>query len=270
MGRAHRGFVKVPEVTVYFWVIKVLTTAMGEATSDYFVHRVGLKDTTALAGMAFITGIVLGLSLALQFSKPRYVPWVYWFAVGMVAVFGTMAADGVHVELGVPYILSSAIFAAALAVVFFVWHAREGTLSIHSIYTPRRELYYWVVVMVTFALGTAIGDMTALALHLGYLASGVLFTVLIAVPAVGYWRFGWNEVFAFWFAYVLTRPLGASYADWAAFPRNAGGLGVGHGVVAIALTIVIVALVAYLSIARSDVVNRDLAEMPVPPEAGLG
>jgi uncharacterized membrane-anchored protein len=270
MGRAQRGFVKVPEVTVYFWIIKVLTTAMGEATSDYFVHRVGLKDTTALARIAFITGIVLALSLALQFSKPRYVPWVYWFAVGMVAVFGTMAADGVHVELGVPYILSSAIFAAALAVVFFVWHAREGTLSIHSIYTTRRELYYWVVVMATFALGTAVGDMTALALHLGYLASGVLFTVLIAVPAVGHWRFGWNEVFAFWFAYVLTRPLGASYADWVAFPRNAGGLGVGHGVVAIALTIVIVALVAYLSVTRTDVLNKDVAEMPVPPEAGVG
>lgn len=270
MGRAKGVFVKVPEVTVYFWIIKVLTTAMGEATSDYFVHRVGLKNTTALAAIAFITGIVLAVSLALQFSASRYVPWAYWFAVVMVAVFGTMAADGVHVELGVPYVVSSTVFAAALAVIFWVWFASERTLSIHSIYTTRRELFYWAVVMATFALGTAVGDMTAIAFHLGYLASGVLFTLLIAVPAVGYWRFGWNPVFAFWFAYVLTRPLGASYADWLAFPRSAGGLGVGHGVVAVSLTIVIVALVGYLTITRKDVRNRAGAELPVTPEPELG
>jgi uncharacterized membrane-anchored protein len=265
MGRADRRFVKVPEVTVYFWVIKVLTTAMGEAASDYFVHRVGLKNTPALAGIAFITGVALALSLALQFSTSRYAAWPYWLAVAMVAVFGTMAADAVHVVLGVPYVVSSAVFAVALAAIFWVWYARERSLSIHSIYTPRREVFYWAVVMATFALGTAVGDMTALAFHLGYLASGILFTACMAIPALGYWRFGWNGVFAFWFAYVLTRPLGASYADWFAFPRDAGGLGVGHGAVAIALTVVIVALVAYVAATRKDVPKEQVVGAPTSP-----
>jgi uncharacterized membrane-anchored protein len=268
MGRADRRFVKVPEVTVYFWVLKVLTTAMGEAASDYFVHRVGLKNTPALAGIAFITGIALALALALQFSTSRYRAWPYWLAVAMVAVFGTMAADAVHVVLGVPYVVSSIVFAVVLAVIFWLWYASERSLSIHSIYTPRREFFYWAVVMATFALGTAVGDMTALAFHLGYLASGVLFTVFMAVPTVGYWRFDWNGVFAFWFAYVLTRPLGASYADWFAFPRDAGGLGVGHGAVAISLTVVIVVLVAYVARTRKDV-PRDVAGFPSLPEAEL-
>ena len=270
MGRADRRFVKVPEVTLYFWLIKVLTTAMGEATSDYFVHRVGLKNTPALAGIAFLTGIVLALSLALQLSTSRYRAWPYWLAVAMVAVFGTMAADAVHVVLGVPYVVSSAVFAVVLATIFWAWHASERSLSIHSIYTPRREFFYWAVVMATFALGTAVGDMTAIAFHLGYLASGVLFTVFMAVPAVGYWRFGWNGVFAFWFAYVLTRPLGASYADWFAFPRDAGGLGVGHGAVAIALTLVIVALVAYVARTRKDVPKVDVVDVPASPDVDAG
>jgi uncharacterized membrane-anchored protein len=258
--RTNSWLVKVPEVTVYFWIIKVLTTAMGEATSDYFVHRVGLQNTTALAMVGVVTGVILAISLVLQLRKTRYVAWTYWLAVVMVAVFGTMAADGVHVQLGVPYVVSSAAFSIVLAVIFALWYARERTLSIHSITTFRRECFYWAVVMATFALGTAVGDMTALAFHLGYLASGFLFTVLIAIPLVGYWRFGWNEVFAFWFAYVLTRPLGASYADWFAFPKNAGGLGIGHGVVAIGLSVVIVALVAYVAVTGRDTPREQVAE----------
>jgi uncharacterized membrane-anchored protein len=269
MDRAEVTSIKVPEVTAYFWIIKVLTTAMGEAASDYFVHRVGLQNRPALAGIAFLTGIALAVSLVLQLRTSRYVAWAYWLAVALVAVFGTMAADAVHVVLSVPYAASSVFFGVVLAAVFWVWYASEKTLSIHSIYTRRREYFYWAVVMATFALGTAVGDMTALAFQLGYLASGVLFTILIAVPAVGYLRFGWNEVFAFWFAYILTRPLGASYADWLAFPRNAGGLGVGHGVIAVCLTLVIVALVAYVSITHKDVPDREVAGGPTPPEAEL-
>jgi uncharacterized membrane-anchored protein len=249
MGRTEVELVKVPRVTGSFWTIKILTTAMGEATSDYFVHRVGLTNTPALAAVALITGLALAVSLVVQLRTSRYLAWPYWIAVALVAVFGTMVADVVHVEFGIPYVVSTTVFAVALALIFWLWHASEGTLSIHSITTTRRELFYWAVVMATFALGTAAGDMTALAFHLGYLASGVLFTVLIAVPAVGYLRFGWNEVFAFWFAYVLTRPLGASYADWLAFPRDAGGLGIGHGVVAVCLTLVIVVMVAFASAA---------------------
>jgi uncharacterized membrane-anchored protein len=268
--RSDSWLVKVPEVTIYFWVIKVLTTAMGEATSDYFVHRVGLKNTTALAGIALVTGVILAIALVLQLRTARYTAWAYWFTVAMIAVFGTMAADGVHVEFNVPYVVSSTIFSIALAAIFLLWFARERTLSIHSITTLPRECFYWAVVMATFALGTAVGDMTALAFHLGYLASGILFTVLIAVPAVGWRRFGWNAVFAFWFAYVLTRPLGASYADWLAFPKDAGGLGIGHGVVAVALTIMIVILVGYVAITGHDTPRERVAEGSLTPEAELG
>jgi uncharacterized membrane-anchored protein len=262
--------VKVPEITVIFWVLKILTTAMGEATSDYFVHRVGLQHTTELAEIGFVTGVILAVSLVLQLRKTRYVAWTYWFAVVMVAVFGTMAADGVHVKLGVPYVVSSAFFTLVLAAVFALWYANEKTLSIHSITTLRRECFYWAVVLATFALGTAVGDMTALAFHLGYLASGFLFTALIAIPLVGYRWFGWNEVFAFWFAYVLTRPLGASYADWLAFPKNAGGLGIGHGVVAIALSIAIVALVAYVAVTGRDAPREPAADGELAAEPELG
>jgi uncharacterized membrane-anchored protein len=268
--RTSAWLVKVPEITLIFWVLKILTTAMGEATSDYFVHKVGLQNTTMLALVGFITGMILAVSLVLQLRTSRYIAWTYWFAVVMVAVFGTMAADGVHVKLGVPYVVSSTIFAVALAALFALWYGSERTLSIHSITTLRRECFYWAVVMATFALGTAVGDMTALAFHLGYLASGFLFTALIAVPAVGYRWFGWNEVFAFWFAYVLTRPLGASWADWLAFPKNAGGLGIGHGVVAIVLSIAIVALVAYVAATGRDVPREPSAEGTLAAEPELG
>ena len=255
----ERGAQKVPEVTAYFWIIKILTTGMGETTSDYFVHRVGLTNTVALMGVALATGAVLGISLVLQFAARRYVAWTYWLAAAMVSVFGTMAADGVHVELGVPYLVSSAFFAIALAAVFGVWYASEKTLSIHSITTPRREAFYWVVVMTTFSLGTAAGDMTAITLHLGYLSAGLLFTALIAVPAVGYWRFGLNGVFAFWFAYIVTRPLGASFADWIAVPQSRGGLGLGWGPVSLALAILIIAFVGYLTFTRKDVPQDSVA-----------
>jgi uncharacterized membrane-anchored protein len=251
--RADRVFVKVPKVALSFWVVKVLTTAMGEATSDFFIHRIGVTHKVALAGVAALTGLVLLVAVVLQLRSRRYDAWLYWTTVVMVAVFGTMAADGVHVGLNVPYEVSSVVFAVALAVIFWMWQASEGTLSIHSIYTHRRELFYWAVVLATFALGTAVGDLTALSFHLGYLASGVGFAVLIAIPAVGYRWFGLNEVFAFWFAYILTRPLGASFADWFAFPKESGGLGLGHGVVAVALTVVIVGFVLSLSVTKRDV-----------------
>jgi uncharacterized membrane-anchored protein len=145
---------------------------------------------------------------------------IYWLTVVMVGIFGTMTADGVHVKLGVPYVVSSAFFAVMLAAVFFVWHRTERTLSIRSIRTRRRELFYWAAILTTFSLGTAVGDMTAFSLHLGFFVSGLLFAALIAVPALGWWRFGLNGVFAFWFAYIVTRPLGASFADWLAAPTK--------------------------------------------------
>jgi len=242
-----RGALRVPEITVYFWVIKALSTAMGEATSDYLVHA--LSPVTAV-GLGF-TGFVA--ALALQFSMRRYTAWTYWLAVVMVGVFGTMAADVLHVGFGVPYPVSSALYGVVLAAVFVGWQKTERTLSIHSVDTPRREAFYWAAVVATFALGTAVGDLTATTFHLGYLGSVLLFAAIIAVPAVGYWRFGWNPIFAFWFAYVITRPLGASFADWLGKPQAVGGLGWGLGQVALALTIAIFCLVSYLAITRRDV-----------------
>jgi uncharacterized membrane-anchored protein len=232
---------KVPEVTVAFWVVKALTTGFGESTSDYLVHVLPPVLAVALGAVALL------VALALQFRTGRYVPWVYWLAVAMVGVFGTMAADVLHVGLGVPYLVSTVFFAVALAVVFATWYVSERTLSIHSIRTPRRELFYWAAVMATFALGTAVGDLTAVTLNLGYLESGVLFGLLILIPAIGYRFFGLNAIFAFWFAYILTRPLGASFADWAGVSPDRGGLGLGSGWVSLTLAVLIVASVVYLS-----------------------
>jgi uncharacterized membrane-anchored protein len=242
-----RGALRVPEITAYFWAIKALSTAMGESTSDYLVHAMNPELAVALGFLGFVA------ALALQFRARRYIAWTYWLAVVGVGVFGTMAADVLHVGFGVPYIASSLLYAIALAAVFTGWYRTEKTLSIHSVNTPRRELFYWAAVVATFAMGTALGDLTATTVGLGYLASGLLFAVVIAIPAIGYWRFRWNAIFCFWFAYVATRPLGASFADWLGKPKSAGGLGLGDGPVALALTIAIFCLVAFLAVTRRDV-----------------
>jgi uncharacterized membrane-anchored protein len=238
---------KVPEITAYFWIIKVLTTAMGEATSDYMVHRFNPFVAVAIGAVGFSAAMLL------QLGVRHYIAAVYWLAVVMVAVFGTMVADATHIELGVPYATSSATFALLLAVIFIAWYRIEGTLSIHSILTLRRELFYWATVCATFALGTAVGDMTALTLHLGFLASGFLFAVVIVLPALAHRVGAINPVVAFWFAYVVTRPLGASFADWMGVPHALGGLNWGRGTVSVSLTILIVGFVAYLSVTRLDV-----------------
>jgi uncharacterized membrane-anchored protein len=246
-----RRALRVPEITVYFWVIKGLSTAMGESTSDYLVHS-SLGPVPAV-GLGF-AGFVF--ALLLQFSMHRYVAWTYWLAVVMVGVFGTMAADVLHVGFGVPYFASSTLYAVALVAVFVTWQRTEQTLSIHSIDTPRREAFYWAAVVATFALGTAVGDLTAVTFHLGYFFSMVVFAGLICVPAIGYRWLNWNPIFAFWFAYVVTRPLGASFADWVGKPVSLSGLGWGDGRVALVLTIIIAGLVCYLAITRRDVQSR--------------
>lgn len=246
MHRAKPILSKVPEVTVYFWITKVLTTGMGEVFSDYLVNHMNPIIAVALGGFG------LAASLVLQFLVRRYVPWIYWLVIVMVSIFGTMAADAVHVVLGVPYLVSTVFFAATLAVIFVIWNTFEKNLSIHSIYTTRREIFYWCTVLSTFALGTSAGDMTASTMHLGYFSSGVLFAVLLAIPALGYWLFGLNEIFAFWFAYIMTRPVGASFSDWISASHNRGGLGLGEGPVSLVLTIIIVVLVGYLTISKKD------------------
>lgn len=233
---------KVPEITLLFWVAKLLTTAMGESTSDYLVFKINPYIAVTLGGIGLV------IALVLQFWVRRYVPWVYWLAVAMVAIFGTMAADVLHIQLGVPYLFSTLFFAVVLAAVFVVWHRSEGTLSIHSINSRRRELFYWATVLATFALGTAAGDMTASTLGLGYFTSGLLFAGLIAIPAIGYFWFDLNEIVAFWAAYILTRPLGASFADWAGKPKAVGGLGLGDGLVCLVLAVLIIGCVGYMTL----------------------
>ena len=238
---------RVAEVTALFWVIKVLSTGMGEATSDFLVHKVYPPAAV------MVCGLLLAVALLLQFRAKRYVVWRYWLAIVMVSVFGTMVADVTHVVLGVPYLVSTVFFGTSLAVIFTLWYLSERTLSIHSIVNDRRELFYWATVIATFALGTAAGDMTAKTLALGWLGSSVLFTVVIAIPAIGYRWLGLNSIVAFWFAYIVTRPMGASWADWLGLPPKLGGIGLGRGDVALGLTVIIVVLVAYLAARqRSD------------------
>ncbi|WP_329062172.1 COG4705 family protein [Amycolatopsis sp. NBC_01480] len=251
-GRAAAS--KVPEVTALFWVVKVLTTGMGETTSDFLAHLMDPVIAVALAGLAFAA------ALAAQFRARAYIPWVYWTAVVLVSVFGTMAADFLHVGLGVPYAVSTVFFAVVLAAVFLVWHRIEKTLSIHSITTPRRELFYWLAVVTTFALGTAVGDLTATTLHLGYLGSGLMFAVAIAIPPLARRFAGLDAIATFWAAYVLTRPLGASFADWLGVPPVRGGLDLGTGLVSLVLLLVIAALVGCLTATRRTTVHSEVPQ----------
>jgi len=252
--RVRRVLRKVPELTIYFWIVKLLTTAMGESTTDYLVYKYNPYIVVVLGCL------VLAIALASQLLARRYVARVYWLAVVMVAVFGTMAADVAHIVLGIPYLVSTVSFASALAIIFVIWYLSERTLSIHTIYKGRRELFYWATVIATFALGTAAGDLTASTLGLGYFPSFALFAVLFTLPGLAYWLLGLNEIVAFWFAYVVTRPLGATFADWLG-KSTLGGLGLADGKVAVVLTLLIVGCVGYLTVTRKDIKNKYVEQL---------
>lgn len=244
---ARPDLAKVPaRITAVFWVIKLLSTAMGEATSDSLVHGINQYLAVLLGLVAFV------VAMAVQLSARSYSPWRYWFAVTMVAVFGTMAADALHIGLHVPYAASSALYLVVLVAVLACWQASEATIAIHSVTTPRRELFYWATVLATFALGTAVGDLTATTLALGYLRSGALFALGFAVPGVAYAILRRHTVAAFWAAYILTRPLGASFADYLGFPHSVGGVDLGHPITAVVFAVPIVVLVAYVAASRID------------------
>lgn len=244
-ARTRSLAIKVPEITAIFWILKLLTTGMGEAISDFMgQHSVPIAAAVGIVG--------LGFALWLQLRSREYRAPVYWFAVMMVAVFGTMAADGVHDGANIPYAVTTPVFAAIVAATFLLWRRSEGTLSIHSINSRRREVYYWTAVLGTFALGTAAGDLTAYSLNLGFWESAALFAVVFAIPALGWWRGGLHPIAAFWLAYIATRPLGASFADGFSKPAN-GGLGLGDGTVSAIALVVFVALVAYVAITKRDV-----------------
>lgn len=236
--RTLAGETKVPEVGVAFWIVKILTTGLGETTSDYFVRQYQPVLVVVLAGLA------LAAAFAWQWLTPHYSKWRYWLTVTLVAIFGTMVADAIHIVLGVPYVVSTATFGLLLIVLFVAWHASERTLSIHSIFTRRRELFYWSAVVITFALGTAAGDLTATSLGFGYFLAGVFFLLLFVVPFVGRAMLRWSEVGCFWFAYVLTRPLGASFGDWVGVSHDRGGLALGTGPISLGLAAAALLLVA--------------------------
>jgi len=245
---ARRMLNKVPEVTAFFWIIKVLATTVGETAADFLNDHVGL----GLTGTTLVMSVLLGGALAFQFRTRKYVPAIYWTAVVLISVVGTLATDNLVDNFGVPLAVTTAVFSVALAVTFWVWFRQERTLSIHSIYTTRREAWYWLAILFTFSLGTAAGDLIAEQLNLGYWVSALLFAGCIAAIAVAQFRFRVNAVLAFWLAYILTRPLGASIGDYLSQPKGDGGLGLGTtGTSAIFVT-VILALVLYLTKTKRD------------------
>jgi len=237
---------KVPEVIFAFWVAKILTTAGGEATSDYLKTWGNIKGGGTEV-LLFVAGLVV------QFATRRYRAFAYWALAYAIAIFGTGVSDFLHLDVHIPYAGTTVLWAVVLAAVFWLWQGAEGTLSIHSITTQRREAFYWATVFATFALGTALGDFTAASLNLGYLTSGILFGVLIFLPALAWWRFGLSSIAAFWMSYVVTRPLGASFADYISKPRSISGINFGDGPTAIVFAAAVFVLVTYLAIVRPDI-----------------
>ena len=235
---------KVPQVTIYFWIIKILATTVGETVADYLSVNLGL----GLTGTTYVTGALLIAALIVQIKARRYIPVVYWIAVVLLSIVGTLITDNLVDNFGIPLEITTAVFSVALAATFAVWYLRERTLSIHTIHTRRRELFYWATILFTFALGTAGGDFLAEGLALGYATSAMLFAFAIAVLAVAHLRFGLNAVFAFWAAYVLTRPLGASLGDLLSQSSGKRGLGFGSYATSLLFLGTIAVLIIYLSL----------------------
>jgi uncharacterized membrane-anchored protein len=239
---------KVPLVTLFFWIIKILATTVGETGADFLNFNLGFGLTLT----SLLAALLLAAALVIQLRQNRYVPWIYWIAVVFLSVVGTLITDNLTDNFGVSLYTSTAIFTAALAITFFAWYRSENTLSIHAITTTRREAFYWLAILFTFALGTAAGDLVSEQLGLGYALSGLIFGGLIALITLGYYAFRLNAVFAFWAAYVLTRPLGASIGDYLTQAHKDGGLALSTTTVSGVFIAVIVALVIYLTVSQID------------------
>jgi len=239
---------KVPEVTFYFWVIKVLSTTVGETGADNLNSslNLGLSKTT------YVMSALLLIALGVQFATRKYVPPVYWVAVVLISIVGTLITDNLVDNYGVALEVTTIAFSIALAITFAVWYRSEGTLSIHTIWTTRREAFYWLAILFTFALGTAAGDLAAERFGLGFLTSAFIFGGMIAVVAIAHFRFGLNAVLSFWMAYILTRPLGASIGDYLSQPKADGGLGLGTTGTSVIFLATILTLVVYLTISKRD------------------
>ncbi len=265
-GAAKKMLNKVPEITVYFWVIKVLCTTVGETFADFLNVNLGLGLTLT----TFVMGGLLAVGLAFQFRLDRYVPGVYWFAVVLISIVGTLITDNLVDNFAVPLQTTTVVFGLALAATFAVWYASERTLSIHTIhtiYTTRREAFYWLAILFTFALGTAAGDLTAESLALGYLPSALGFGGLIALVALAYYGLKADAVLTFWIAYILTRPLGASLGDYLSQDHGNGGLALGTVETSAIFLATILALVVYLSFTNKDRIENQTTSPAPPPDA---
>jgi uncharacterized membrane-anchored protein len=250
---AARMLNKVPEITLFFWIIKIMATTVGETAADYLNVNLGF----GLTKTSYVMGGLLAAVLAYQLARWRYVPWLYWLTVVLISIVGTLITDNLTDVFGVPLWVSTTVFSALLAVTFLAWYASERTLSIHSIYTRRRELFYWAAILFTFALGTAGGDLATEGIGLGYLQGTLIFGGLIALTAVGYFAMGVNAVLGFWVAYILTRPLGASIGDLLSQAPSDGGLGLSHFGINAVFFVTIVALIGHLTVTRSDSPSKD-------------
>jgi uncharacterized membrane-anchored protein len=250
---------KVPEATIFFWIVKIMATTVGETVSDYFNEtlKFGLVGTFVL-----MAGLLAG-ALYLQFRAHRYVPWIYWLTVVLISVVGTLITDYLHDDRGVALRPLTIIFAIALIVSFGIWYASEKTLSIHSIFTTRRETFYWITILCSFALGTAAGDLLGEDYIHSFWKAALIFSGIIAATTVAHFACKLNAILAFWLAYIVTRPLGASIGDYLSSAKDEGGLGIGTTVVSAVFLLTIVAVVLYLTKTRADVIEADLDE-PLP------
>jgi len=239
---------KVPQVTIFFWIIKILATTIGETGADFLNVQLGF----GLNGTSLVMTVLLAVFLAIQMRKDRYVPWVYWVVVVFLSVVGTLLTDNLSDNLGLSLYVSTAAFTLALMLTFILWYSKEHTLSIHEITSRKREAFYWAAILFTFALGTAAGDLISEQLNLGYLLSGLIFGGSIALITFAYYALKLNAVLAFWLAYILTRPLGASIGDLLTQSSKDGGLGIGTFTVSGTFLAIIVSLVIYLSVQNQN------------------
>ena len=241
-------FNKVPQLTIYFWIIKIMATTVGETIADMLAVKLNLGLVLAFG----VVGAMLLIALFVQFRSRKYLPSFYWMAVVLISVAGTLITDSLVDKLGVPLWVTTGVFTVALCLTFVAWYAVEKSLSVHTIQTTRRELFYWSAILFTFTLGTAGGDLLSEGAHLGYLVSGLLFAGSIALVTLLYYKAGLNSVLAFWLAYILTRPLGASLGDLLSQPKANGGLGLGTVLTSVAFLVVIVGLVIFRSHRLND------------------
>lgn len=263
LSSGHQMLNKVPEITIFFWIIKVLCTTVGETASDFLNVNLGF----GLYGTAIVAGILLAVVLLFQFRSKKYVPAIYWLAVVLISIFGTLVTDIMTDSIGVPLEISTIGFTVLLIITFAIWYTNEKTLSMHSINTTKREAFYWLAILFTFALGTASGDLMAESLGLGYLMTGLIVLTIVVITVIA-WRLGLDSVLGFWIVYIMTRPLGASLGDYLTQPPKYSGLGLGATLTTAIFLAAILLTVVFLSVAKIDTrVKKEVMRRAKKPAA---